>query len=160
MKEIALVGKNGVGKFALVDDEDFEWLNQYRWYYDTDGYAIGRVIPKNRFLFKMHRLIIGIDDPKVKVDHWDRNPLNNQRTNLRRCTNAENSTNRRKSANTSSIYRGVTWNKLDKKWQVGFKYKNRFVAVGRFHDEREAALAFNAKCLEIGDPFFVLNDVK
>lgn len=89
MKEIQLTQ----GKVALVDDEDFDWLNQYRWYYHKGGtkltYARGRMHEGSNKLVLMHRAIMNPPDNMV-IDHRDGNGLNNQRANLWICTNLEN----------------------------------------------------------------------
>jgi UDP-N-acetylglucosamine pyrophosphorylase len=88
MKEIQLIPE-GV---SLVDDEDFEYLNQFKWY---NHYNIAyRTIRENNMskLIGMHREIM--KTPKgLEVDHWDHNTLNNQKSNLRNCTHKENCQN-------------------------------------------------------------------
>lgn len=88
MKTIQL-GKNGME--AIVDDEDFDFLNQFKWHSQKGSktyYAVrwlwdGRG-ERTRYV-AMHRAVLGIIDPKKDIDHKDRNGLNNQRSNLRLC---------------------------------------------------------------------------
>lgn len=86
MKKIEL----SQGKFALVDDEDFEWLSQYKWYfhkgYARRSYRFAKT-GKQRGVF-MHRDILKLSK-KYHTDHIDGNGLNNQRSNLRACTLAQ-----------------------------------------------------------------------
>jgi len=68
---------------ALVDDEDYDNLSQHKWYF-SDGYAV-----RDHKRVAMHRQIMGFPKGMV-VDHIDGNRLNNQRHNLRICTQREN----------------------------------------------------------------------
>lgn len=84
----------------MVDDEDFEWLNKYRWFAarkpnETTYYVKGYTKQVNwvRKHVSMHRLILGLDNPKILSDHIDHNGLNNQRNNLRAATPSQNNTN-------------------------------------------------------------------
>ena len=94
MRQIPLSGKHGEGKFALVDDEDFERVSQYKWYMDIrvkkrkDGSmpeychfrirgSVGEGSP-----VALHRFVLGIYDPNVDIDHVDENPFNNTKGNL------------------------------------------------------------------------------
>ena len=86
MKKISL----GNGSHCLVDDEDFEYLNQFRWYKAGRGYAVGRM--GTRKVFKMHRIISKAPDGK-EVDHINRNKLDNRKENLRIVTHIENMQN-------------------------------------------------------------------
>ena len=101
------------GQFAMVDDEDYEYLNQYRWYakkVNNKFYARRtQWIPESKTEknISIHQLIM---KPKAKIiiDHIDGNPLNNQRSNLRLCTHRQNMCNRAVAKNKkSSIYLGV-----------------------------------------------------
>src|SRR5690349_12540101 len=98
------------GQVVLVDDEDYEWLNQYKWFvvsmdsknmYGKPRYYAARW--KNRKRVYMHREIL-VDAPEV--DHRDNNPLNNQRANLRECTHKQNMRNRT-GCGFNSSYKGV-----------------------------------------------------
>jgi len=82
------------GKFSIIDDEDFEYISQWKWYYLNLGYAVrksgGRA---NQKLVYMHRAIMCPPD-ELDIDHINRNRLDNRRSNLRICTRKENLANR------------------------------------------------------------------
>ena len=89
MKEIKLTK----GKVAIVDDEDFERLNQGNWNFSSQGYA-KRTIPFN-IPSVMHWEVIGKPSKGLQVDHINGDKLDNRRENLRICTHSENQQNRR-----------------------------------------------------------------
>lgn len=161
MKEIQLsrFGKNK-GKFiALVDDEDFESINQYKWFVmksRTTIYAARNVrVGGKRTNLRMHWEIMG----GKGVDHKDHNGLNNQKSNLRFCTASENLMNRRKWKNTSSIYKGVCFNKLARKWQANIQTNGKLIHIGLFVSEVDAARAYNEKAIEFFGEFANLNNI-
>jgi hypothetical protein len=89
MKEIVLKS----GEVTLVDDEDFEFLNQWKWYKSGSGYATrSEGTRRVRTFFWMHRVVLGTPNGML-TDHKDRNKLNNQRSNLRICTPSQNGMN-------------------------------------------------------------------
>jgi hypothetical protein len=96
MKEIKLTQ----GQVALVDDEDFEKINQFKWFAAKKGktfYATRNItVNGKRKSALMHWYIM---DGK-SIDHIDRNGCNNCRNNLRFCTHQENQMNNRKRINT------------------------------------------------------------
>lgn len=148
MKEIATVSKH----IIQVDDEDFEFLSQFKWnirnkrpeYGNNTNYAFRYRLPTEeigpRFI-AMHRQITNA--PKnMYVDHIDGNGLNNQRSNLRLCTPSENSRNTSSRAGSTSKYLGVCLHKSGK-WQASIKGNGKFLYLGLFCDEIDAALAYN-----------------
>ena len=98
------------GKFAQVDDADFEWLNQWKWFAAKrkHTYYAGRIISKPfQDTILLHRFIM--DTPKgVEVDHVDHNGLNCQRHNMRNCKHSQNVANKIPSGR--SKYLGVFYN--------------------------------------------------
>lgn len=157
MKEIKLTQ----GKAALVDDADFQWLNQWKWYAQNTKsgfYAIRRVGHAGGIIC-MHRLILGLIKPKQKADHKDRDTLNNQRSNLRIATHAENMSNRRVFKNSSSKYLGVHWFKRDKKWYATITKDNKKQTIGSFSEEDQAALAYNEAAKRLHGEFANLNQI-
>ncbi|MFW9874253.1 MAG: AP2 domain-containing protein [Candidatus Thorarchaeota archaeon] len=159
MKKIVLTKD----KFALVDDEDFDYLNQWKWHAltkkkpNTIRYYACRTIKENgkKKNIYMHRLLMNF--PKNKqVDHSDHDTLNNQKSNLRTCTNAQNSYNQNKRIG-SSQYKGVHWYKQTKKWVARIMYNYKNISIGYFKSEIEAAKAYDEKAKKLFGEFAYLN---
>jgi hypothetical protein len=148
MKEIAL----SQGKFALVDDEDFEELNRYKWWVEKhrNTFYAKRDIwnGSKKVCIRMHRVLLNCPETKFS-DHVDGNGLNNQKANLRIATNRQNLQNRHVSA--SSKYPGVSWQKNEKKWQSAIYINGKSIHLGLFNNEEEAFEAYASKVYEIGE---------
>lgn len=151
------------GKYVMVDDEDYEYLSQWKWCAQADGnnwYArrMGKLPNGKRFTESMHRFILklGYGDGFDKlVDHKDGNGLNNQKNNLRICNKTQNGTNRKKHKNSYSIYKGVSiTNDKNKQGKVYMYYKasirvnKKLINLGRFpltsEGEIYAAMAYDS----------------
>jgi len=148
------------GKFAIVDAEDYQYLVKYKWYISQDGnnfYAYAFLSKGNKKIkVFMHRMIMNA--PKgLFIDHIDGNGLNNRRSNLRPCTPAQNVQNSRPRCNASSKYKGVFWNKTNKKWNATIHKGDNRIYLGGFDDEIEAALAYDRKAKELFGEFAYLN---
>jgi len=153
MKEIPLTQ----GQVALVDDEDFEFLNQWKWNADKNGnsfYAqrnpgVKSVANGSTKTLKMHRVIL--DAPKgAIIDHVDGNGLNNQRNNLRIVSKRQNSQNYHHVPKTSK-YPGVAWYSRDNKWRAIICYGKKRVCLGKFESEINAFRAYYDAVLAIGE---------
>jgi hypothetical protein len=102
MKKIQLT-KN---KYALVDDEDYEELNKYNWYYSYQGYAVRTNHRLNKCIY-MHRIIMNPLDYK-QVDHINHNKLDNRKENLRICDRFQNLQNSKIRLDNKSGIKGVS----------------------------------------------------
>lgn len=141
MKKIKLTQ----GKFAIVDDDMFEYINQWKWWYNA-GYAVrvkylggGRKHAKY-IRIHMHRLIN--NTPKdVSTDHINRNKLDNRKSNLRNVDNQKNHFNRGLQKNNTSGVKGVVWDKESNKWlaQIQLDYRNH--TLGRYSLINDAIIA-------------------
>lgn len=137
--EIVLYDKNSEEKCrAIIDIEDKELVLGKKWCINNSGYIItGSSSP---FVY-LHRLIMDAQEGEY-VDHISGDKLNNRKSELRLCTNQENSQNKTKlpSDNTSGIL-GVHFDKSRNKWKVeiGVKGKNKY--IGRFDLLEDAIIA-------------------
>lgn len=130
-------------KFALVDDTDYEWLNQYSWHLKKMGYLFYASTQINGIDWLMHRLILGLKyKDGIHTDHIDGDGLNNQRTNLRRCNAMQNQHNA-KSRRGFSRYKGVYRSNNRKKWIARIRIEKIKTHCGNFVDEIEAAKAYD-----------------
>ena len=148
MKEIQLTQ----GKIALVDDEDYDFLNQFKWHY-SNGYASKSHGKRpNRKKLTMHTLLLGAKEGFM-IDHKNRNTLDNQKENLRHVTNSQNQMNAKKSKKNGvslSQYKGVTVNKPFRA-TIGRK------TIGYFDTELEAAQAYDKFAKALYGEFANLN---
>lgn len=122
---------------AMVDDEDFERVNQFRWGCST-GQRYARAYSNKSLggMTYMHRLVLGETNPKRHVHHIDNDSLNNQKSNLQSVTPSENLRGKmKKRKNTVSQFRGVHWSSKQKKFRMEFGMW--------FDSEEEAAAAWN-----------------
>lgn len=151
------------GKHAIVDANDFDWLNQWKWNYHKFGYAIRtqHVAMLNRKQKKtgirMHRLIMNAPAGS-DVDHINGNTLDNRRCNLRLCTRSQNMMNQKKTRGLSK-YKGVYLNGERNKWMARLKINRRTIFLGRFSSQEEAALAYNNAAKKYFGQFAKLNEV-
>jgi len=161
MKEIKLTK----GYVALVDDEDFEWLSQWKWcacenkntvyaLHSFKNYKTGK-----QEMIGMHRFIMGISET-YRIDHVDRNGLHNWRENLRRCSDADNQHNKNLYKNNTSGYKGVSYcpylNK-NKPFSAHIGFHNKLINLGYFDSADEAAKAYDEKAKELYGDFANLN---
>jgi hypothetical protein len=144
------------GRFAQVDDEDFEELNKHKWSYDSsNGYP-----KKNSYAGKeryMHRIVMNAEKGH-QVDHRDRDKLNNQKINLRFSTQPQNTWNTTKPISAlTSIYKGVSYSKERKRWFSKIHFQKKQLPLGRYFSEKDAALAYDRAAEKYFGEFAVLN---
>lgn len=151
------------GKVALVDDSDFELLSQWNWCL-SNGYAVRRGRKSDGTLcrrnIQMHRQILGITDSKVEVDHINHTKLDNRKGNIRVCTGSENHSNSELRKDSSSGYKGVSFDKSKAKWLSQIKKDGVNYCLGHFRTKEQSALAYNQAALRYFGEFALLNEVK
>jgi len=152
------------GYYALVDDDMFDYLNQWKWCVLTskakNAFYAKRTIKVNRKqkTVLMHKLIMQCVGNN-RIDHEDGNGLNNQRYNMRFCTISQNNMNSAKPKNASSIWKGVYWDKANLNWRAQIKINKKAICLGRFKDEHSAAIVYNHKAIELFGEFAKLNQL-
>lgn len=160
MKKIKLTH----GRTAIVDDEDHEWLSQWKWFFSAKGYAErtqylgGGAKNEKSKRFLMHRVINNTPDG-LETDHINRNKLDNRKCNLRSVTTAQNQINKLPQKNKVSKYKGVCWDKRAKKWKAQLIKNGERVLNSNFKNEKDAALAYNVKAYEFFGENAYLNEV-
>lgn len=127
------------GKFAQVDEADYEYINQWKWYADKNNTSWYAKRNNGKSTITMHQQLMGKKIGKA-IDHKDRNGLNCQRDNLRFCSRSENQCNRR--AWGISKYKGVYFTKRGK-WMSRISFGLKRIYLGVFESEIEAAMAYN-----------------
>lgn len=145
------------GKFALVDDGDYEMLMKWCWYFTSTGYAANKGgVDRGRIVY-MHRYIVDCPEGMV-VDHIDGDKLNNHRGNLRIVTASQNLMNtKRLRKGAKSVFKGVSAASTKGKWRAYIKAYGKYEHLGHFNTEEEAAIAYDAAALKYFGEYASLN---
>jgi hypothetical protein len=151
------------GKYAIVDDKNYNYLNQFKWCYKKNSYNNGyafRVKVKNnqRLYIAMHRLIMNCPNSK-QIDHINRDGLDNREVNLRVCTANENNKNARIRKDNKSGYKGVSWYPNRNKWRCVIAVNKKQIYLGYFIEPKEAAKAYNKAAIKYFGEFANLNEI-
>jgi hypothetical protein len=151
MAEIEIVDRNKiVVGIALVDDTDYDLVSGFGWSLDkVTGYVTSTILHplggfrndgrKRRLNVRMHTIILGLQyGDGLRGDHIDHNKLDNRRENLRLVTHAENMQNQSSTRNSSSGYRGVSWDSNTGKWRARCVFGGMAYRLGSYWTEEEA----------------------
>lgn len=164
------------GMVAIIDKEDYGKVCSYKWFaVRSRGNYYAAAHGVNRETIKMHRVIMGVVNSKIICDHKDHNGLNNRKENIRICSNSENVKNTTSRKNTTSKYLGVCYkptrkrklksghysiSEYTKKWVAQIQCNGKKFFIGRFLEEKQAALAYNKAATEKFNDFANLNIIQ
>jgi hypothetical protein len=149
MKQITIHSKVNGTHSILIDDEDYDYVSKFNWHIyrctfrgkkARTFYAVACI---NGVTIRMHRLLLGLNDPKILVDHKDHDGLNNQRDNLRIASAQQNQFNMRPFKSNKTGFKGVSYNKKDKRYAVFLKVGRKNTFFGNFKTPIEAASKWN-----------------
>lgn len=160
MKKIPLTQ----GKFALVDEIDYEYLIQWKWCITNFGYAVRRNCSKRNpkpSLILMHLVIakrMGLDTSN-DIDHKDRNKADNRRKQLRSATRSQNTGNEELRSTNTSGFRGVSWHAARQKWRARITINGKEKHLGLFASKEDAAKRFNKESKKHFGEYAWLNPV-
>ena len=134
------VGYTSKGEEFWFDLEDYDKIKDFYWWYDNVGYV--QTITNNKHL-RLHRLVMNVTDPLIKVDHiihpyGTAYKIDNRKSNLRIVTESQNGMNKFMQSNNVSGIVGVRWNEVQKRWTAEIGLNNKNIRLGSFTDKDEA----------------------
>lgn len=152
MDTISIPLANGKGE-ALIDVSELHRVEVYSWHIQTGrtrrhvSYAMTEV---GRHPLYMHQLITGFP----RTDHINGDGLDNRWCNLREATRSQNGANSGPRGG-SSQFKGVC--RTERCWIAAIRVDGKLHHLGCFHDEVEAARAYDAAARETWGTFAWLN---
>lgn len=154
--EIAAVELKG-GQWALIDTADVDLVAQYSWRTRVreDGRMYAVTASREKSIF-MHRLILGLSNPKILTDHRNHDGLDNRRENIRPCSNAQNQWNSRLPQHNTTGFKGVE--RCGNHWNAVLFSNRKRISDGPFATPREAALAYDRLAIQHRGTFAATNN--
>jgi hypothetical protein len=151
-------------EIVLIDRRDVGLLKKYTWrihsiksgkYVSAKVYIPGKGHGRSRRIY-LHREIL---KTAAEVDHRNRNPLDNRRSNLRECTSSQNKMNQKLRSDNKSGFKGVSV-KAGKYYVARAKHKGSEVYLGCFKTPHAAARKYDEYVRENYGDFASPNEVE
>ena len=140
---------------SIIDVEDVQLVSDYAWYKSHYGYSCNKNNKRGTNIM-MHRLIMRASEGEY-VDHINRNPLDNRKSNLRICSHQQNCFNKCGNKNTTSKHRGVCWKTREQKWIGEIKCGDTKKYIGSYLSEDDAGRAYDKEAIALYGKFAYLN---
>jgi hypothetical protein len=137
---------------VLIDGARVDIVSQYQWSIGNHGY-VTHGMGKNQIL--LHRFIVGAKGTEI-VDHINHNKFDNRRSNLRVCTNQQNTMNRGKQSNGNNEYKGICFTSHGK-WQAQIVYNGESIYLGLYDNAISAAKAYDNAARNLFGKYAYLN---
>ena len=155
---LALVTREGEEIPCCIDSADYPLVSGFHWHAHRDKksiYAYTNVYaPGTRCSVRMHRLLI----PNVPlIEHQNGIGTDNRRSNIRAANLGQNAANHTKRQGANCQYLGVCWDRSRSKFQAEIRKDGRYYFLGRFDDERIAAVTYGLAALSLHGEFARLN---
>lgn len=146
--------KRAVVAHVLIDAADLPLVQGCYWqlHGGRNNYARGKINGRST---GMHRIILGITDPKTQVDHINHDTLDNRRENLRIATPQQNSFNQRSKG--ISGFKGVGFCRRTGRWQAQITHNYKCHFLGRHATPEEAARVYDAEARKLFGEYAHLN---
>lgn len=125
---------NQIGE-AIIDKADLEIVSKHKWYLTAKGYVMTRIDRKKQLF--IHRLLLNPAPDKV-IDHIDRDPLNNRRSNLRECTAGENLLNSKVRKDNITGQTGIVFRKSRNAYVARINRNGKEYYLGQFKNINDA----------------------
>lgn len=148
----------------IIDDQDYDLVMQYKW--SADAAKFPRVYARTTGgRIYLHRLLLGVTDSKIQVDHKNGNTLDNTRANIRICEKgAQNAINRPKQKNNTTGYKGVFLRKeryyKEPVYRAAIRVEQKLLHLGHFKEPKDAAKAYNEAAKKYFGEFAYLNPIE
>lgn len=153
MNDIFILTLSNSKQLCLIDMEDYEKIKNYRWLIHGTKLYVKTNLNKPKRSQYLHKTVFG--EYKKEIDHINRLPWDNRKSNLREVNRSQNQQNRVSHKETVSKYKGVTWRIHENLWHSRIRFNGKLLHLGYFKTEKDAAIAYNKKASELyGDYAF------
>ena len=150
------IGYTTKGEIFVVDLDKYDFIKDYSWYIDTDGYVVSNSHGKKT---RLHRLVTNC--PKgLMVDHIDgiKTRQDNRMCNLRICNSSDNMKNR--ACYNSIGVKGVSYIKKKHKFQTQICVDGKLKFLGMFNDILDASNAYDEAAVKYFGEYALLNKMQ
>lgn len=148
---------NNLKCHIIIDKEDFKRIDKYTWRLNGRNYIKAKINKKDVYL---HRYIMNQEDSKIIIDHKNNDPWDNRKRNLREATLQQNAFNRTKRINSTSKYKGVSFDKRRNLWESYYKIDGKKYSLGFFEQEKKAGKKYDQYAKILYGEFSLLNIYK
>lgn len=166
-RPVVIVGDTAIitltrGMVTIIDIEDLHIVDSYNWHvWMKNGMApcaIRIAYPEVgiKQTILMHREIM-LPKDGLEVDHVNRNPLDNRRSNLRVVKGCQNNLNKSRYSNNTSNFKGVTWHEPTGMWRARIQKNGKRVSLGYFPDAGKAGKAYDKAAIIYHGEFAACN---